>query len=494
MIILLCILAFALGFILAWLIKKKQSSNVSISDNSELITNNAVLETEKNIALKNNTNLQGQIENLQGQLRAATNELAEKHAVIKSDKAITDDLRNEYQKLQQNLTELNVTVNNLEKQKSYLDAELKYKNEQLINQKKEVESIGEKFQSEFKVLAQKILDEKTETFNKNQEKSLEDVLKPLKDNITTFKTEIEARYNTENNERISLREQIKLITETNKLLSDQANNLTNALRGQVKQQGNWGEMILESILEHAGLTKNLHFFVQERVYNEEGQVFLPDVIVKYPDDRSIVIDSKVSLKSFEEYCNSKDVEIQQEYLSLLLKSIYSHIDNLSGKEYQQKANALDFVMLFIPAEGAYITAMQSDPEMWRYAYNKKVLLISPTNLIAAMKLVYDLWKKDGLNADANAIAEKAVKIYEKLAAFIEDFEKVGVQLNKASGTFNDAQKKLYTGKGNLLSQANQMKAKLKHNKPNRELPAEMLEQALIEEDMPEVNEPQDQNS
>ena len=170
---------------------------------------------------------------------------------------------------------------------------------------------------------------------------------------------------------------------------------------------------------------------------------------------------------------------------MLLQSVYRHIDNLSGKKYQDAIGALDFVMLFVPVEGAYITMMQGDRELWQYAYKKRVLLISPTNLIAAMKLVYDMWKRDGINQNAQEIADKAVKIYEKLAAFVEDFEKVGTQLEKATGTFKDAQKKLHTGRGNVISQASQMKQKVQHTKPIRELPAYLGEQGLAADEIDE---------
>ncbi|GAC1398415.1 MAG: hypothetical protein NVSMB63_18560 [Sediminibacterium sp.] len=270
--------------------------------------------------------------------------------------------------------------------------------------------------------------------------------------------------------------------DLNTTLSTQANNLTNALRGQVKQQGNWGEMILESILEYADLQKGIHYFVQERTEGEEGQALQPDIIVRYPDDRCIVIDSKVSLLHYEQYSSAADTDAQQVALNLLSQSVHRHIDSLSGKKYQDAVGALDFVMLFVPVEGAYITMMQADVQLWQYAYKKRVLLISPTNLIAAMKLVYDLWKREGINQNAHEIAEKAVKIYEKLASFVEDFEKIGTQLDKAGATFKEAQKKLHTGRGNVISQASQMKQKVHHTQPVRELPAYLVEQALGEED------------
>ena len=482
MTILYVIIAFLLGFIIAWLIKpnKKQATQ-----DVEALKLTASLETEKNLAVSNNAILQNQIDKLQQQLRVIGSESSSKDGKIDAEVNNVKRLQEQLQKLEERFNEATNTINNLDKQKSYADAELKYKNQQLENQKEEIENIGKKFETEFKNLAQSILNEKTKTFNEHQEKSLTDILKPLKDNIENFKTEIGSRYDNETKERISLKEQIKQITEANKQLSEEANNLTNALLGQVKQQGDWGERILEGILEHSGLTKDLHYTIQERVLDEDGQAFLPDVLVKYPDNRTIVIDSKVSLKHYYEYCNCKDVEPQHKCLKQLISSIYSHINNLSSKDYQQKTNALDFVMLFIPVEGAYITAMQNDIDMWRKAYNKRVIIMSPTNLIPAMKLIYDLWKKDDINKDAQVIADKAVKIYEKLAAFVEDFEKVGVQIQKAASVFTDAEKKLYTGKGNLLAQASQMKTKLKHNKPIRELPTALTEQAVIEDEMPD---------
>lgn len=481
MTVLYAVIAFALGFTIAWFLKTQKKPGPDI----ETLKHSAVLETEKTLAVNNNATLQTQIEKLQQQLREISNEAAAKDARVGVEMNNAKVIREQLQRLEQRFNEATETINNLGKQKSYVDAELKYKNEQLVTQKTEIESIGKKFETEFKVLAQNILNEKAEAFDKHQEKSLTVVLKPLKDHIEEFKKEIGGRYDNETRERASLKEQIKNITEANKQLSEQANNLTNALLGQVKQQGDWGEMILESILEHAGLTKDLHYTVQGRVADEEGKTFLPDILVKYPDGRLIVVDSKVSLVHYYDYCNCKDAEQQAKCLQQLINSIYSHINNLSGKDYQQKTNALDFVMLFIPIEGAYITAMQNDIDMWRKAYNKKVVIMSPTNLIPAMKLVYDLWKKEDINKNAEVIRDKAIKIYEKLAAFLEDFEKVGAQIQKTAAIFNDAEKKLHTGKGNLLSQANQMKINLKHTNPTRELPKILTEQGIVEDEMPD---------
>lgn len=449
MTILYVIIALLVGFLVAWLIKNNQT----------------------------------EVKSLQEQLRLYSNDLSAKNTKLEDETKNVKELKDQLENARMELKEETRLKQELKNLNTDLEARLKYKNEQLVTQKTELDDIGKKFESQFKVLAQNILNEKTEVFDKYQSKSLNDILKPLKDNIDTFKKEIGTRYDQENSERISLKEQIKIITDTNQLLAEQAMNLTNALRGQVKQQGNWGEMILESILEYSGLKKDLHYFVQERLTDIDGKVFLPDIIVKYPDGRSIIIDSKVSLLDYESYCTCDEVEEQEKCLQRLIHSINNHINSLSNKEYQQKIEALDFVMLFIPVEGAYITAMQNDMDIWRRAYIKKVLLISPTNLIPAMKLVYDLWKKDDINKDAQLIAGKAVRIYEKLAAFVEEFEKVGTHLEKAAASFSDAEKKLHTGRGNLISQASQLKQMLKHDTPTRELPAFITEQAEIEDEI-----------
>jgi DNA recombination protein RmuC len=266
----------------------------------------------------------------------------------------------------------------------------------------------------------------------------------------------------------------------NQTLSEQANNLTQAFRGSVKHQGNWGEMILESILEYTGMQKDIHYFVQHRTTNDEGDSIQPDVLVKYPDSRTIVIDSKVSLIHYENFYKSTEPVVQQQQLALLVRSIKAHIDGLSGKSYQDVTNSLDFVMMFIPVEAAYITAMQTDPALWQYAYKKRIILISPTNIITAMKLVNDMWQKDSIDRNAKAIAERAGKLYDKLASFVEEFERVGAHLERATTAFQDSKKKMTTGKGNLVSQAHHMK----HMKINskKTLPAAIIDEALLEDE------------
>ena len=474
------LMLFSIGFVIAWFLKKIPAAK---REEIELLkTKNSSLETENQYLSNDNQQLKKQLKHIGDELIEITKSV---HIYSTKLDAATEIIKDVKQALQQNQLLLSTTNKELENARNsgfQYTAEIRFKEEQLTTQKEQLLDIGKKFEGQFTLLAQKILEEKTISFNTTQEKNLSALLNPLKENIETFKQAFESKYKTESDDRISLREQIKHMLELNNTLSTQANNLTNALRGQVKQQGNWGEMILESILEYADLQKGIHYFVQERAEGEDGNTLLPDIIVRYPDDRSIIIDSKVSLVHYEQYSNAIDEQGQKIALNLLLQSVHRHIDGLSSKKYQDAVGALDFVMLFVPVEGAYITIMQTERALWQYAYKRRVLLISPTNLIAAMKLVYDLWKREGINQNAQEIAEKAVKIYEKLAAFIEDFEKVGSQLDKATGSFKEAQKKLHTGKGNVLSQASQMKQKVHHSKPVRELPAHLVEKALSEED------------
>lgn len=351
--------------------------------------------------------------------------------------------------------------------------------ESLKTQKEEMGKMGENLQREFKLLAGTILDEKTKSFNGIQESSLKNLLDPLKINIKEFKEEFETKLNNEAKEKGSLSEQIKQMMAQNKNLSDQADNLTRALSNNVKQQGDWGEGILESILQYTGLQKNIQYFVQQSSKNDDGETIRPDVIVKYPDGRALVIDSKVSLLHHTRYCAAETPEDQAFQLGQLNNSLRQHITGLSAKNYHDVTDALDLVMMFVPNEAAYITAMQADTTLWQFAYSKRVVLLSPTNLIPAMKLVADMWQKDAVNRNAMEIAEKAGKLYDKLAGFIDNFEKIGGQLDKAHETWHEARKQLNKGRGNVLSQAEQMK-KLSI-KTAKQLPASLIEEALFED-------------
>lgn len=444
--IILIIASFITGVILTWIIRK--------------------LLFEKNHVEKN------EFDNLNSKF----NNLTLEKVVLEAG---YNELKKTEGKIQNEIKDIQTELSSEKAANAKLKAEAEFKQEKLDTQKKEIENIGEKFENQFKILAGSILEEKTQSFNTLQSTSLKNLLDPLKQNIKDFKEEFESKLNNEAKEKGSLSQQIKQMMDLNKNLSTQADNLTKALSNNVKQQGDWGEEILESILQYAGLQKDIQYFVQQQSKNNDGNTIQPDIIVKYPDGRSLVIDSKVSLVHYNRYCAVNTPEEQLLHLGQLINSLKQHIDGLSRKDYQDIAGALDFIIMFVPIEAAYITAMQVEHELWQYAYKKRVMLISPTNLIPAMKLVADIWQRDAINRNAIEIADKASKLYDKLAGFIENFEKIGGQIEKAHSTWHDAQKQLYKGKGNLLSQAEQMKRL--QVKTSKQIPIDLTEQALLED-------------
>lgn len=350
-----------------------------------------------------------------------------------------------------------------------LENENKYHKEMLETQKSEIEEIGKKFSNEFKLLADGILEDKSKRFTELNQNNIERLLKPLGENILNFQKKVDEVYDRESKERFSLGKEVEKLVLLNQKISEEATNLTNALKGQVKQQGNWGEMILESILERSGLVKDREYFVQESFKDEEGRRFQPDVIIKYPDNRKVIIDSKVSLVAYERYCSSQNSDEQKKELASHIRSIRNHIDILSSKGYQELVGDLDFVTMFLPVEPAFIIAMQADPDIWNYAYSRSVLLLSPTNLIAALKLIHNLWQREYQNRHALEIAERGGQLYDKFVGFVENLTSIGENIGRSQKSYEQAMGQLIDGRGNLVSQVQKLKdlgAKAKKSLPS----------------------------
>ncbi len=415
---------------------------------SELLTSNnkaTSLEYEKNEKI----NL---VIKLQAQLEFQNQTLFEK--------------QNEIRTIQEKIVDLNQENEKIKIENNSL------KNDQLINiqslekQKEIINDLNNKFTTEFENIANKILEQKTEKFTNQNKTQLEEILKPLGENILNFKQKVEEVYDKESKERFSLGERVKELTELNQKISQEAHNLTNALRSDSKKQGNWGEMILETILERSGLVKNVNYFMEVQLKNEQGnnlrsdsedKKMRPDAIIKYPDNRSVIIDSKVSLNAYTRYIATEDLDIQEVELKAHINAIKNHIISLSKKGYDDYHEALDFVMMFIPTEPAYLVALQHETDLWNFAYEKRILLISPTNLITSLKLIEDLWKREYQNRNAIEIAERGGKLYDKFVGFIANLSAVGDNLEKAQVKYNDAFKQLTSGSDNLVRQAEKLK-------------------------------------
>ena len=386
---------------------------------------------------------------------------------------------------------LKAEIKNLQNEKQdviALQSQLAAKNENLQilldTQKEEITKMQEVAKSEFQNLANKILEEKTEKFTALNQNNLKSILEPFQEKITELRNKVGETYDKESKERFSLGEKVKELALLNQQISEDAKKLTRALKGESKTQGNWGEMILESILEKSGLVKGREYFLEHELRDEDnkalfsefsGKKMRPDAVVKYPDERNVIIDSKVSLTAFVELVDENDDEIYQIKLNQHLASVKNHIKQLSDKAYDDYDKSLDFVMMFIPSEPAYIAAMQADQNLWNFAYDKRILLLNPSNLITSLKLVADLWKREYQNKNATEIAERGAKLYDKFVGFVENLEKLGKNIDQAKNVYNDAFKQLSTGNDNLITQTNKLKSLGIKNK--KSLPQSLEESA-----------------
>ncbi len=347
-----------------------------------------------------------------------------------------------------------------------LKESLNHLEERLEYQKKEFGDARQVLTDQFRNLANEILEDKSRRFTETNRGNMEGILHPLNKELEEFRKMVDEAYHKESTERTVLERKITELVQLNNQIRLEAVNLTNALKGNTKVQGDWGEMILERILENSGLTKGREYFVQETLKNESGEVLYngtgnrmrPDVIVVYPGNRKVIVDSKVSLTAYVNYCNANDDAERGLALKAHLQSVRRHIEELARKDYSGWAGGTpDFVMMFVPNEASYLLAMQTEPTLWSEAYRQGVLLLSPANLIVALKLAADLWCREYQSRNVMEIAERGAKLYDKCLAFLESFTAIGEQIHKTQETYDQAYKKLKSGNGNLIAQTQKLK-------------------------------------
>ncbi len=308
----------------------------------------------------------------------------------------------------------------------------------------------ERQREQFKNIATEIFSEHTREFKSTNKESINLLLKPFKDNITEFRERVEKIYSVENEQRGALSNELRNLMELNRRITTETTNLTNALKGNSKVQGDWGEMILETILDSSNLEKGIHYSTQYNIKDEAGNNLRPDVVLNLPDNKQIVIDSKASLTAFVNYVAAESESERAVLLDQHIKSVRQHVNELGRKEYQKLVNSPDFVIMFIPNEPAFLAALQADNTIWSDAYNKKVIISSPTNLFALLKLVDDLWKRNAQSKNTEAIVKNASKLFEQLVSFSGSLEEIGKSLDSARGKYDEAFKRMYTGNDNIV--------------------------------------------
>ncbi len=351
-----------------------------------------------------------------------------------------------------------------------LHAEKTHAETQLVEHKNNVAQMGVQFEN----VANKILEEKNKKFNEQSQKDITNLLTPFKDQFQQFQTVVKDSFGTQAKEQFALKEEIKRVVEVHESMTLQTRGLTDALKGDSKTQGNWGEVMLEKILDDSGLRKGQDYIVQGAGMglkeSETGKSQRPDVVIHLPDNKHVIIDSKVSLTHYEGFCSAETAEEKSQYLAQFLRSVKKHVTDLQDRGYEHidKLESPDFVLMFMPIEGAYALAVQSDTELHRYAWDKKIVIVCPSTLFATLKTIASIWRLELQNKHAVEIARQGGELYDKVVGFIEDMDAIGNQLGKVQKTYDGAMNKLSTGRGNIIGKTEKLKtlgAKAKKSMP-----------------------------
>ena len=423
----LAVFSLVLGLLIAWFMAARKLSGIRdnfIQNEKMLIASQAEVETQRSVALET--------------VRLRTEENQRIQSELNQQAGIANARGME-------IATLNTVNNNLA--------------EKLENQKTEIENLQKRLTTEFENIATKILKERSDEFSVSNHKNLSEILNPLKERIQSFEKKVDETYDKELRDRISLREEVLKLTELNTRVSEEANNLTKALKGDVKKQGNWGEVILERVLERSGLTKGQEYEREVVVEGADFTVQRPDVIIHLPDNKHIVIDSKVSLVAYERLMSSESEDQRVSFLKDHITSLRSHVKLLGEKNYQnaQNLNTPDFVLMFLPIEASFSVAVQGDSEIFAFAWERKIVIVSPTTLLATLRTISSIWKQENQTKNAQEIARLSGALYDKFIGFAEDMTRIKANIDRTSSAYDDAMKKMKDGSGNIIRTAEKIK-------------------------------------
>ncbi|RXR22513.1 DNA recombination protein RmuC [Flavobacterium stagni] len=379
------------------------------------------------------------------QIRQINLQLDQMQQQVKNVTAEKEQFRNEREAVAMQLTKKEVDFDNLlERNKEY---------------RQEVEQLQEKFTKEFELLANKILEEKTTKFTEQNKEQLKNILTPLQDKIQLFEKKVEDTHKESIDYHAALRQQIVGLREMNEQMSKETVNLTKALKGDSKMQGNWGELVLERVLEKSGLEKDREYFVQQSFTTEDGQRLQPDVVIALPDGKKMIVDSKVTLTAYERFTNEENDEFKKNHLRDHIIAINRHVEQLGAKNYYDlyQMESPDFVLLFIPIEAAFAVALNEDTTLYNKAFEKNIVIVTPTTLLATLKTINSMWTNQKQQENALEIARQAGALYDKFEGFVGDLIKIGKKMDEAKSEYQGAMNKLIEGKGNLVSSVERLK-------------------------------------
>ncbi|OFY85251.1 MAG: DNA polymerase V [Bacteroidetes bacterium RIFCSPLOWO2_12_FULL_35_15] len=434
------IIGLSLGFVIAFLFFKSKNNGIidtSLQDAKiiELDKQNAVLKTQLENAAK-------EYERLDYDFKTSKEQLIH-------------DSGKEKEKLQVELNSEKEKLSKAESRIARAEEIFKSQEEKFTTLKSELENVHKRYTTEFENIANKILDEKSKKFTDQNKTNLDIILNPLKEKIKDFEDKVDKAYKAESTERTTLKAEIKNLIDLNKQVSEDANNLAKALKGENKTQGNWGELILEKVLERSGLVKDQEYRLQFSTNNDEGKRIQPDAVIMLPDNKHIVVDSKVSLVAYEAVVKSENEEDRLKFVKDHIASVRNHVKMLSEKNYQSSTdfNTPDFVLLFIPIESSFSIAVQADQELFNFAWDKKIVIVSPSTLLATLRTIASVWKQERQTKNAIEIAKQSGALYDKFVGFIEDMDKIKKGIDSSGLAYDNAINKLQKGSGNLVKRA-----------------------------------------